>query len=127
MLYDLSEMYQSYKNWKGKTMTKDEAIEEFDMWESFKIRCGGYNSATDWNMINVMECVLDGNFNSDIALKLSIDTEHVELIQYILCSCDLCEYGTSPRGCFPKNRESFKSFIDKCKTATVKKWSESEP
>ncbi len=37
-------------------------------------------------------------FSSDIAKECGWPEEYVELIKYILCSANLAEYGTSPRG-----------------------------
>ena len=70
------------------------------IWEL--IKCGGYNSEVDDDIINVMRVIRDDRpaFYTDIAEKLQMKPPHVELIQYILCSMDFAEYGTSPRGCW---------------------------
>ena len=66
------------------------------------ISCGGYNSEVDEDVINVAKLIRDKRpiFYTDIAKELNLKPTHVELIQYILCSLDFAEYGTSPRGCW---------------------------
>lgn len=43
-------------------------------------------------------------FYTEIADKLKITPEFVQLVQYLLCGADLAEYGTSPRGCWLTNK-----------------------
>lgn len=64
------------------------------------IENGGYNSQVDEDIVKVMREVSQGKFNSDIAIKLKLPLEYVELIQYILCTLNYAEYGASPRGCW---------------------------
>ena len=66
------------------------------------IKCGGYNTEVDIDIIAVMECIKVNRpiFYTDISIKLGFKKEYVELIQYIICSLDYAEYGTSPRGCW---------------------------
>ncbi|MCH2074226.1 MAG: hypothetical protein MK130_05115 [Puniceicoccaceae bacterium] len=54
------------------------------------VGCGGYNSEVDDSVISVVERMLRKEFFAE--------NVHEELISYILCSADLAEYGTSPRG-----------------------------
>ena len=70
-----------------------------EIWEKL-IQYGGYNSEVDRDIISVMECVGKKMFYTDIAQYLQMASSQVELIQYILCSMDYAEYGTSPRGCW---------------------------
>jgi hypothetical protein len=44
-----------------------------------------------------------------------MSSSHVELFQYIFCSIDLCDYGSSPRSCWPTNADEFQKFIDNWK------------
>jgi hypothetical protein len=72
------------------------------IWDQLGLDCCGHNSAVDDQIVAVLELVSgpDFIFNDDIAEKTGMTKEHVELIQYLLCSADLAEYGTSPRGCW---------------------------
>lgn len=49
-------------------------------------------------------------FYDEIVEKTGLDEKFVLLIQEILCSADLAEYGISPRGCWltPKGEEFLK-------------------
>jgi hypothetical protein len=73
----------------------------------------GYNSAVSDNIFNILEYLCIGNredrFVTGLAKRFDLTPEHVELIQYLLCGADLCDYGTSPRGCFitDKGRELY--------------------
>ncbi len=76
-----------------------------------------------------MECIRDKKYNSDIAIELDMSTSHVELIQYILCSADICEYGTSPRGCWfntypPEKAIDADEYIAKWKEYYQQKWNQ---
>jgi len=66
------------------------------------ITCGGYSSEVDDDIILVMETIKQQRaiYVTDIADKLNIQRNYVALIQYIICSLDYAEYGTSPRGCW---------------------------
>jgi len=72
-----------------------------DFWDILGIHCGGYGSDVDDDIIKVMEAMHAqvGN-TSSIASHTGLSEPHVELIQYILCSAGMCDYGTSPRGCW---------------------------
>lgn len=102
--------------------------EAFDMWEALGISCGGYNSAIDALVIRVMQDILDNRpvYVTDIATRLGVTPEMVELIQYILCSADLCEYGTSPRGCWFIDTQQAVAFIQKCVESHAAKWKEDD-
>lgn len=84
----------------------------FDPWEKLG-RCGGYNSAVDQQALDVLRCIRRPNtmFCNDIAERLGMTPEHVELFQYLFCSADWCEYGSSPRGCFPMDDAAFEKLI----------------
>lgn len=92
-------------------MNDDTKYEYQDLlWDTLKVAYGGYNSAVDLDVLNVMEEVRYGRpaFNTDIAKKFGLSEAHVELIQYLICSAELAEYGTSPRGCWlTKEGEAF--------------------
>jgi Mn-dependent DtxR family transcriptional regulator len=82
------------------------------------IECGGYNSQIDEDIIRVMETIAtEYSYVTDIADKLHLQDSYVELIQYIICSLDYAEYGTSPRGCWltDKGTEMLKMFQERLK------------
>lgn len=64
--------------------------------------CGGYNGSIDDLMLNVLELSdsqkYENSWYAHIAKKAGVPEDYVELINYVLCSADLMEYGTSPRG-----------------------------
>lgn len=65
--------------------------ERFDFWSDILgVSFGGYNSAVDDDVIDVM--------NRMSVSKFFAENTHEELIAYILCNAGLAEYGTSPRG-----------------------------
>lgn len=85
-----------------------------EIWENL-IKNGGYNSAIDNDIISIMKSIRDDEdkWYQVIAKKLNLREEYVELIQYILCTLDYAEYGTSPRGCWltDKGNEMLELFI----------------
>ena len=93
----------------------------WDPWESLGLRCCSYNAVIDIAAIRVLESVQAGQFGTDIA---GIDPVLVELLKSIFCSHNWCEYGTSPRGCFPMDREGFHLLIDGWKAYYGRKWQE---
>ena len=73
-----------------------------DISDVVELSCGGYNGAVDddiWAVLKYIESDND-SFVTNMAKALKLDKNYVELIQYILCGADLCEYGSSPRGCW---------------------------
>jgi hypothetical protein len=81
----------------------------------FGLQCFSYNTAVDNDVIAVMEQMLtDNRWVTDIAEATGLSATHVELIQYILCSAGLAEYGTSPRGCWPE-QPKFDAALDALK------------
>ena len=70
-----------------------------DIWEILGLM--SYNGQVDEDFIYVIEAMLesvDAGFTTSIAERTGWPPEYPELIKYILCSCGLAEYGTSPRG-----------------------------
>jgi hypothetical protein len=68
-------------------------IDFFDPWELFPCLYGVYSGAFDACAIDVLCEIRDGARNRD---DLGAD-----MFREMLCTADLCEYGTSPRVCFP--------------------------
>lgn len=90
----------------------DDDKDEFDPWMRLGLQCGGYNSDVDHGALAVLRCIRDGvTWVEDIARTTGQTASHVELWQYIFSSAKLCEYGTSPRGCWPVNDAEFAAFI----------------
>ena len=99
---------------------------EFDMWEVLHVSCAGYNSKIDEDMIGVLCGIRDKKFSTDIANDLKLPEEYVELLQAIVCSAGLAEYGTSPRGCWFDYHLCADEFIEKCNTWFKQKWAKDE-
>ena|ERR1039458_2593736 len=66
--------------------------EYFDPWDIFPIY-GSYSSAFDDMALEVLENLLDSKFEGE-------ELAH-EMFREMLCKMSLCDYGTSPRVCFP--------------------------
>ena len=85
-----------------------DSAEDIDiMWHIFGLNCGGYNGEIDYDIFNVLCFLFEHRDNvevskyvDNIAKNTGLDPKYVELIQYIICSSELADYGTSPRGCF---------------------------
>lgn len=66
---------------------------EFDPWSLFPALYGRYSSEFDHCAIQVLEDVRDGTHNRpDLA---------AQMFREMLCTSHLCDYGSSPRVCFP--------------------------
>ena len=65
----------------------------FDPWALFPCLYGVYSGAFDDMAISVLGRLNERKFYADNLAE--------EMFAEILCNADLCEYGTSPRGCFP--------------------------
>jgi hypothetical protein len=70
--------------------------DHFDPWEAFPCIYGSYSSAFDEMAILVLDNLVQRKFGRDGGESLA----H-EMFREMLCVADLCDYGTSPRGCFP--------------------------
>lgn len=69
----------------------------FDPWRPFE-RCiyGSYSSDFDDMAILVLDNIVNKRWGASAGEGLA----H-EMFREMLCVADLCDYGTSPRGCFP--------------------------
>lgn len=105
-----------------KPNAEDEDGEYWDPWEALGLACLSYNSEIDENAIAVLEGVQARQFNSDIAAATGMTQAHVELFQGIFCSADWCEYGTSPRGCWPIDRDGFPKLIEAWQAYFARHW-----
>jgi len=84
-----------------------------EIWENL-ITNGGYNGEIDLEILEVMRLLKKKRpiYCTDVAKELGLKPTHVELINYILATLGLAEYGTSPRGCWltEKGEEYLKIF-----------------
>ena len=67
--------------------------ESFDPWDLFPALYGSYSAAFDDLAIDVLERVQARRFESEPLAY--------EMFREMLCTAQLCTYGSSPRGCFP--------------------------
>ncbi len=73
----------------------------FDPWQVFPALYGTYCGSFDRCAIEVLEELLRGrNQRDDLG---------AEMLREMLCNADLCEYGSSPRACFPT--EEFRAHL----------------
>jgi hypothetical protein len=96
----------------------------WDPWEALGLGCCSYNSAIDQNALDVLRGMRDGLYCSDIAERTGMSPGHVELLQGIFCSANWGEYGTSPRGCWPIDREGFPALIAAWEAYFERQWGE---
>ena len=72
------------------------------LWEAVGCQCGGYNGELDELLLDVVKSQLAENTENNGIFLYGKDASEeikskIELINYILCSADLLDYGTSPR------------------------------
>lgn len=81
---------------------------------------GSYSSESDRLMIATLEAVRDGK-----SFEL-IDKEGfiIEFMLYVLAGHGLTEYGSSPRGSWPDQRDLWQPLIDKWKGYAAVAWGE---
>lgn len=108
-----------------------EGNEYYNPWNAMGVHCGGYGGDVDWDIIRVLRIIggprESSRYNLDIAKETGLAPNHVELIQYLLCSADWCDYGTSPRGCFPNYGNDFAALIAAWEGYYVHHWGEPLP
>lgn len=80
----------------------------FDPWDIFPALYGSYSSEFDACAIDVLQGVRDlSHRRRDLA---------ADMLREMLCVADLCDYGTSPRHCFPT--EEFAALLP----ALIERW-----
>lgn len=84
--------------------------EYFDPWDMFPCLYGSYSSVFDDMALEVFENMLNGNRKDETLAH--------EMFREILCNKNLCDYGTSPRVCFPT------SIFKKLLPEYLSKWKE---
>lgn len=87
----------------------------FDPWPMFQLY-GSYSSDFDECATEVLEEILSGEKNRDDLAA--------EMFREMLCKLHLCDYGTSPRVCFPTSefRALLPGFIEKWKAYSKLQW-----
>ena len=94
-------------------------VDTFDPWDILDSLYGSYDEQFDDCAIDVLQDVLDGERRRrDLA---------ADMIREMLCTAGLCDYGTSPRGCFPTEhfRELLPELIAKWRAWSAVAWSKS--
>lgn len=94
----------------------------FDPWNLFPSLYGSYSGEFDWCAVGVLEKlgVYDGSAPHDLAS---------EMIREMLCTGYICEYGSSPRVCFPSSESEpfIRPLIEKWKQYYEIEWGEPFP
>ncbi len=88
----------------------------FDPWDLFPCLYGSYSSDFDEMAIEVLSDIRDGTYNrTDLAS---------EMFREMLCTTGLCDYGTSPRACFPSPafKEKLPQFIERWQEYSAIHW-----
>jgi len=107
-----------------KPNAEDEIGDYWDPWESLGLRCCSYNSEIDAQALEVLRGMAKAEYCDDIAKRAGMSPSHVELFQSIFCSAGWGEYGTSPRGCWPIDREGFPALIAAWEDYYRRQWNE---
>lgn len=100
----------------------DWADDAWDFWEEADMLSLSYNSEIDENLIDVFKLICLKEFNSDIAEKLKLPRQYVEVLQGIFCDIGWCDYGTSPRGCWVDLNLDKDKLIKKLENWYSEKW-----
>lgn len=93
--------------------------EYFDPWDIFPVY-GNYSSSFDDMALKVLENLLNGEYDDE-------ELAH-EMFREMLCEKGLCDYGTSPRVCFPTTgfKKLLPKFISKWKQYYKLTWEETK-
>ena len=93
--------------------------EYFDPWDIFPVY-GNYSSEFDDVALTVLHNLLDGTTERE-------NIAH-EMFREMLCKMDLCDYGTSPRVCFPNTefRKLLPEYINKWKEYYILQWGDND-
>jgi len=91
----------------------------FDPWEipGLSAVYGSYDQRFDDAMLEVLVSTRDGEFHNASDL-------HHDIFREMLCRAGLCDYGTSPRVCFPTQqfKEVLPTLIDKWRAYSQIAW-----
>ena len=88
----------------------------FDPWNLFPALYGSYCGSFDRCALDVLRELRDGEKRRDDL--------GAEMFREMLCTSDLCSYGTSPRVCFPNTKfeELLPELIDKWRAYSMRRW-----
>ena len=91
------------------------SVDDFDPWDIFPLY-GSYSSAFDDMALQTLTNLRDGHRDGE-------GLAH-EMFREILCVKNLCDYGTSPRVCFPTTEfeELLPAFIEKWERYYERAW-----
>lgn len=105
------------RDYIGSIDPKTNKPEYFDPWGIFPSLYGNYSSEFDDMAIETLQHILDGNRREETLAH--------EMFREMLCRKNLCDYGTSPRVCFPTSdfRELLPEYIAKWKEYYKLNWS----
>lgn len=94
----------------------------FDPWNLFRSVYGSYSAEFDVCAIEVLEGL--GVYNGTGRRDLASD-----FFREMLCTAEMCEYGSSPRACFPTSqfRGLLPKLIERWKAYYETKWNEPYP
>lgn len=100
-----------------KPVEKDVSVDSFDPWEPFELY-GSYSSSFDDMAIRVLTDIHNREFNNHNLAD--------EMFREMLCILDFCDYGTSPRTCFPTGdfEALLPEYIEKWKAYYKAQWDE---
>jgi len=108
--------------------SEDEHGPYWDPWDAMGVSNGGYSSEVDQHAIAILRAIRDGDrsgrFVTDIAQATGLAPAHVELWQYLFCSADWLDYGSSPRGAFPRYGFDFDGLIAAWEAYYERRWVE---
>ena len=67
------------------------------LWEAIGCRCGGYNGHIDNLLLGLVKNYLDENRENNGIFYDKTRQNEIEMLNYIMCSSGILDYGTSPR------------------------------
>lgn len=100
--------------------------ETFDPWSLFPAIYGTYSSDFDQTMLEVLralQLVSEDDWDAAFAMQRREGLAH-HIFREMLCTSDLCDYGSSPRTCFPTLpfRQVLPDFIAKWEAFSAMQW-----
>lgn len=102
--------------------------EEFNPWSLFPAIYGAYSGDFDWTMLEVLrslQLASEDDWDAAIAMQRRETLAH-HIFREMLCTADLCDYGSSPRVCFStlEFRQVLPDLIAKWKAFSQMTWGE---
>lgn len=105
--------------------------EAFNPWSLFPCVYGGYSAAFDEMALDVLRALhlaASDQWDASLAMQREETLAH-EMFREMLCTADLCTYGTSPRVCFAEGpfRPFLPELIAKWERYYTVRWGETPP